>query len=103
MDKSLNYMEVFKYLIGKRIYVELNGGISCIADIGIVENIDEDFLQIDIIGENDDFTIFKDSGYKIDRINDLTEDDEEDKFLFRVTFTFSTISAYFFEYEEDNE
>ena|SRR5690606_21032603 len=101
MDKTVNYMEVFKYLIGRNIYVELNGGISCISDIGIVENIKDDYLQIDIIGENDDFTIFKDSGYALDRVNDLTEDDEEDKFLFRVTFKFSSMSAYFFEYQEE--
>lgn len=103
MNEKVNVIEAFKYLIGKRIYVELNGGFSCISDLGIIEDVTEDYLQIDIVGQDEDFTLFKDSGYNLDNIKDLTFDDGEDKFLFRVTFKLSSIAAYFYEYEEDEE
>lgn len=103
IDIKNPHAEILYSLRGKRIYVEIVGSFfHGISDIGIVNAVIQDNSNIEINGYYEDFSLAR-IGLKIDYNNDLVDKDNKDKFLFKIKFTFSKTSMYFYEYEELEE
>lgn len=98
------HADVLYSLKDKNVYVEIiNGNYHGFSDLGKVNAVIQDNTDAEIYGDYDDFSLSR-IGLKVDYINDLEDDDEEDRFLFKVKYPFfSTSRLYFFEYEEIDE
>jgi hypothetical protein len=101
IDIINKYADELYTIKGKRVYIEIiSPYFHGFADLGIIHAVTQDNTDIEIYGENDNFSMQR-LGLKVVSEYDLEDDEQEDIFLFMVKYPISKTYLYFFEYEKN--